>query len=385
MRYLPFTLLLYTALVIGQLVAPVAPPQELPGERAPDSYSVYAAALRNAIWNHPDETNTYFISDRTGQTYNVGVECVHAPEGDTSALSQAVADFRAQQGKVYQLRDEFNFKERKLRLLTPREENPLQKRLSGLSPAAPISATSLKEATDVIRLSNIGFSRDRSLAIVAVSNYCGSLCGGEKWHIFKRDGNGWVEREFDGCTAISGVPVKPQRDEVAVGGRTRTKVELLLIPRTIVSDDNQEESFTIRLVNTGSTSVAFPVPTKFCGDSRDGYVVVYHTMLPPIPKDYRQIGLGCVVERFRRADVLADAKKWKTLAPGDVYDIVVSPTDLYLDADYAYELQAKYFAPFLSTNELSALSGHGINVPRQDVESERIIVKPTNRRPQHSH
>jgi hypothetical protein len=372
MNFLPFTLLLYTSLLAGQQVNPAAPPQELPSERIADTYSVYAAVLRNPLGIHPDTAKTYFVSDRTGQSYVLSEECAHAPEGATIEFSEAISDFRAQKGTVYRLENHFHVKEREIRLLSPKEEKTALRTWSrGVQP------------TDIIRLSNIGFSRNRSLAVVAVSHECGSRCGGENWRVFKRHGNEWVEQQqLGGCSLISGLPADSTQG--AFPARTRGKLELLLIPRTIVSGDEEEESFTIRLVNTGSTSVAFPAPTKFCGDLQEGYVGVYHTMLPPIPKDYRQIGRGCVVDRFRRADVLADAKKWKTLAPGEVYDIVVSSTDLYLDPDCAYKLRAKYYAPRLLASELSALSGHEINVATQDVESEPIIVKPTNRRPQHS-
>jgi len=60
-----------------------------------------------------------------------------------------------------------------------------------------------EEATDLIRLSNVGFICDRSLAILVVANYCGTLCGGEKWHTFKCKGNEWVEQQLDGCFVIS--------------------------------------------------------------------------------------------------------------------------------------------------------------------------------------
>jgi len=86
MSYLPFALMLYSALVFGQQVLPAAPPKELPSDRVVDSYGVYAAALRNPVGIHPDTAKTYFVSDHTGQSYGLGDECAHAPEGSRNRV-----------------------------------------------------------------------------------------------------------------------------------------------------------------------------------------------------------------------------------------------------------------------------------------------------------
>jgi len=212
MSYLPLLLLLYTALAVGQQVTPAAPPQELPGERVVDTYGVYAAALRNPLGIQLDTAKTYLVSDHTGQNYGLSEECAHAPEGVTIEFSEAIADFRAQKGNVYRLENYFVNKEPKVRLLSPKEEK-----------AAVRSWSRGVQPTDIIRLSNVGFSRNRSLAVVAVSHNCGSLCGGENWHVFRRRGNEWVEQQqLGGCSLISRLHADSTQD--AFPARTIAKI-----------------------------------------------------------------------------------------------------------------------------------------------------------------
>jgi len=201
MRWFVQTLVLHVFLLGQQPKATVA--RELPPDRIDDTYSVYDAALRNSlIGDHTGDPPAYFIADRTGQRYGVGDpdKCMDAPEDDREAFEQAADDFRAQNGSVYRIVNRFNLNGRKVRLLNRDEEKHLQDWLfNGKNRPEP----SLAEATDIIRLSRVGFSSDRSLAIVVVSNYCGGLCGSERWRIFKRSNDRWVEQRWNKCFILS--------------------------------------------------------------------------------------------------------------------------------------------------------------------------------------
>jgi hypothetical protein len=123
-----------------------------------------------------------------------------APEDDREAFEQAADDFRAQKGSVYRIVNRFNLNGLKVRLLNRDEEKHLQDWFfNGKNRPEP----SLAEATDIIRLSRVGFSSDRSLAIVVVSNYCGAQCGSERWRIFKRSNDRWVEQRWNKCFILS--------------------------------------------------------------------------------------------------------------------------------------------------------------------------------------
>jgi len=176
---------------------------EVPPERVADTYAVYDAALHNPlVGDHQGEPKAYFISDRTGDTYGQEdpEKCIDAPADDLHALEQATSDFQEQKGKVYRLENRFNLGARKVKLLNKNEEGRVEEWLfNGQTRPEP----PLDEATDIIRLSNVGFSGDRLLAIVTVSNYCGGLCGSERWRIFKRTKDGWTEQPWNRCVTVS--------------------------------------------------------------------------------------------------------------------------------------------------------------------------------------
>ncbi len=201
-----FGALLVALAWLGQRTGPTPTVvQELPTERITDTYSVYEAALHNPlVGDHTGEPKAYFIADRTGQTYGVAdpEKCIDAPEADRQTLDQAVEDFRAQNGNVYRILNRFNLNGRKLRLLNEAQEKGLENWLFG-GTKAPEPEPSWADATDIIRLSRVGFSSDRRLAIVVVSNYCGGLCGSERWRIFKRNKDGWVEQPWNKCFIVS--------------------------------------------------------------------------------------------------------------------------------------------------------------------------------------
>lgn len=56
-------------------------------------------------------------------------------------------------------------------------------------------ARRLPDSATVIQLSAVGFSRDRSVAVVRMVETCGSLCGGMKLYAVRKHPAGWVPAE----------------------------------------------------------------------------------------------------------------------------------------------------------------------------------------------
>jgi hypothetical protein len=152
------------------------------------------------------------------------------------------------------------------------------------------------------------------------------------------------------------------------------RVRLMLIRGIHADATGSEEILTIRLSNEGKTTLSFPEPGHLCGDSLNGFVMVYKRILSPSRHD--EVGSGCIVDRVARTDILVETKKWKTLAPGGVYEITVPLRSMLLNADRRYELTAKYYPPHVTSGELSVLAANGITLPRQTIESSPIIVQP---------
>ena len=155
---------------------------------------------------------------------------------------------------------------------------------------------------------------------------------------------------------------------------SNSSIHLVLFLGTREGASRKEETLTIRMSNEGEATVSFPQPGQLCGDSLDGFVMVYKKVLSRSVHD--EIGRGCVIDRVARTDVLAEAKKWKTLAPKDVYEFTVSLGGaLLLNTDERYELTAKYYPPHLTSAELDLLTANGITVVKETIESLPLIVE----------
>jgi hypothetical protein len=74
------------------------------------------------------------------------------------------------------------------------------------------------------------------------------------------------------------------------------------------------------LINGADADLMLPEPVINCG-SDDGYVMVIHKLLSPAKRP--ETGGGCASDRWSRRDVLAEAHKWVTLAPGAVFDMPI--------------------------------------------------------------
>jgi hypothetical protein len=61
-----------------------------------------------------------------------------------------------------------------------------------------------RKTTDLFRLGDVYFNQRRTLALTAISTYCGSLCGSSTWKIFGKTPNGqWEEKPWVTCKSIA--------------------------------------------------------------------------------------------------------------------------------------------------------------------------------------
>lgn len=164
-------LLLLPAMAVAQ-----DSPQDLPAARAADTYAVYSAALG-------DRQVTYSIADRTAIDLVVLKEvlnghanrCATPPEGESREFREALDDLREQSHVAYRLEDRFRFHKAKVRMVGADEKQ--------------------RDRLYPYRLSSVGFSKDRSLALVIVDNVH-PMAGSERLSIFKRTAGRWEEQTW---------------------------------------------------------------------------------------------------------------------------------------------------------------------------------------------
>lgn len=169
-----------------------------------DTYAVYSAVLLHPIWNHADDDPLLLIAETTGSTYG-GTEpadCIKAPPEYKKAMDQIFASYKARKSLKTQLEPRFRIT-RPYTLLTEVESNQFGDfRFRGKEPN-PALARLFRQTPDLIRLSQVFFSQDHTVAMVLVSNYCGGLCGGEKWRILIKRNGAWIDEDWVGCMTIS--------------------------------------------------------------------------------------------------------------------------------------------------------------------------------------
>jgi len=57
-----------------------------------------------------------------------------------------------------------------------------------------------QKTSDLFTLSDVYFNQSRTLALTAVSTFCGSLCGSVTWKIFQKTSKGrWEEKPWVFC------------------------------------------------------------------------------------------------------------------------------------------------------------------------------------------
>lgn len=173
--------------MIALLSSLIPPSQEAqqklvaPYENA-DAYDVYEAIL-----------STYAASPISPLVISADTEpsvmCLN-PEGKWKRmLMSAIADYNEQNEKTYRLQPRFRM-ERQYELLTKQEIYARFKRPG---------------EGGWVELSAVGFNRQRTVAVLWVSEGCPGLCGGGTFHVLHKKEGKWKPLEWKGtsCTVAS--------------------------------------------------------------------------------------------------------------------------------------------------------------------------------------
>ena len=72
----------------------------------------------------------------------------------------------------------------------------------------------LRKSTDLFWLGDVYFNHSHTLALTAISTYCGPLCRQKLWKVFEKSSAGqWQERPWVGCSAVSRIEQRPERGD----------------------------------------------------------------------------------------------------------------------------------------------------------------------------
>ena len=178
-------------------------------ERRADVYAIYSLMMTNPKTSHgADDNQIYLINATTGPGFS-GQPCVRAPRAYESRFAEVLAEYdRRKDGRATLERA---FKITKSYHLLNGDDVKEFIEMRSLRPTPyPNPRELFQKATDLFTLSDIYFNRNRTLALTAISSWCGTLCGMKQWKVFEKTKDGqWEERNWPTCTIRSGLCDRP--------------------------------------------------------------------------------------------------------------------------------------------------------------------------------
>jgi hypothetical protein len=168
-------------------------------EREKDVYLIYSLMLTNLQTSHgPDDNERYLIAGTTASGRSP-VPCVVPPKDRVAVFREIIADY---EGRKAQLKPMFSI--RKPYLLLNTEEVNAFMTDRRLTPEPKLPDARFRGVSDVFTLSEVFFNQRRTLALSAISSWCGLLCGQYQCEVFEKRKTGhWEERPWLRCSIIA--------------------------------------------------------------------------------------------------------------------------------------------------------------------------------------
>ena len=187
-------------------ICTAAPSFQQGTDREQDVYAIYSLMLTNPQTSHgPDDNKFYLIAGTTAP----GVPkrpCIAPPkerEADRGAdFREALADFNQRGATQRQLSRAFSIQKPYV-LLNAEEVREFQE-LHTIPKPAGAPAGRFQGATDLFTLSDVYFNQSGTLALTAISSWCGITCGLYSWMVFERPvGGTWKDTQWPACLTIA--------------------------------------------------------------------------------------------------------------------------------------------------------------------------------------
>ena len=162
-------------------------------EREKDVYAIYSLMLSNPQTSYgPDHDERYLIAATTVP----GIPeqpCVSPPKERTAEFRDVLVDYERRKATMRELKPALSIA-KPYELLDANHVNEFINERSFSGPGKIVPNPRFQGVTDLFRLSDVYFNRRGTLALTAISAYCGSLCGFHQWKVFEKRATGkWEE------------------------------------------------------------------------------------------------------------------------------------------------------------------------------------------------
>jgi hypothetical protein len=171
-------------------------------DREKDVYAIYSLMLTNPQTSHGPYANERFLIASTTGPGLPKEPCVRPPKEREAEFQEVLADFEIRKAMPRQLKQAFSIG-KPVFLLSPEE---VQDFIAARVPTPGRKATDerFRDVSDLITLSDVYFNPSGTLALSAISTFCGGLCGRSQWRAFQKMDNGrWEELSWATCVTIA--------------------------------------------------------------------------------------------------------------------------------------------------------------------------------------
>jgi len=171
-------------------------------EREKDVYAIYSLMLTNPRTSHGPDNNERYLIAATTATHQPPEPCVVPPKEREADFREALADYERRKGKPRELKPAFSIRKPYLLLSADEIRAFMKERWPTREPKVPDER--FRGVTDVFILADVYFNQRQTLALTAISSWCGGLCGLYQWKVFEKLNTGkWKEPPWVGCVTIA--------------------------------------------------------------------------------------------------------------------------------------------------------------------------------------
>ena len=171
-------------------------------DREKDVYALYSLMLTNPRTSHGPDNNPRYLIAATTAPGTPSEPCVRPPKDREADFREVLEDFESRKATPRQLKRELSIPKPYV-LLTPGEVKAFVDERALGNPTGR-SDERFGGVTDLITLTDVYFNPRRTLALTAISTWCGGLCAYYQWKVFEKLESGkWEERNWATCMTMA--------------------------------------------------------------------------------------------------------------------------------------------------------------------------------------
>jgi hypothetical protein len=172
-------------------------------EREKEVYAIYSLMLTNPKTSHGADRNERYLIRAATVPGTPRFPCVRPPKEREADFREVLADFEQRSDTARQLERKLSIQKPYVLLNADQAKQFIEER--SMNPNRPKTREEqFRGVTDLYSLSDVYFNQRRTLALTAISSWCGSLCGFYQWKVFeKTDGGNWEARDWSTCMTVA--------------------------------------------------------------------------------------------------------------------------------------------------------------------------------------